>query len=158
MNSFVQIYEPRLEVCLVVLPHHAIHPGGGLAPEREERRAKCIDSEVVEERGEPILLPQPCGFPYAIQRLGHASPALCPVRALLFRVPLGPRPWLHQLRHRLPGFVRQLHSYYARVRLLRVVHQRLRLLAFPLRTMSSKEAMADPEISRFPRRIGEALA
>jgi hypothetical protein len=57
------------------------------------------------------------------------------VHALLFRVPLGPRPWLHQLRHRSSGFVRRLHSYYAEVRLLCIVHQRLRLLAFPLRTI-----------------------
>jgi hypothetical protein len=56
-----------------------------------------------------------CGMPYAIQRLGHASPVLCPVRALLARVPLGPRPWLHRLRRRSPGFVRRLHSYCAGV-------------------------------------------
>src|SRR5215475_8098668 len=31
-------------------------------------------------------------------RLCHALPSLCPVRALLARVPLGPRPWLHRLR------------------------------------------------------------
>jgi hypothetical protein len=31
--------------------------------------------------------------------------------------PLGPRPWLHQLRSRLPGFVRWLHSYYGGVNL-----------------------------------------
>ena len=66
---------------------------------------------------------------------GHASPALCPVRALLVRVSLGPQPWLHQLRRRLPGFVRRLHRYYAGVRLLWIVHQRLQLLAFPLRTI-----------------------
>jgi hypothetical protein len=27
MNPFVQVLEPRLEVCLVVPPRHAIHPG-----------------------------------------------------------------------------------------------------------------------------------
>jgi hypothetical protein len=43
--------------------------------------------------------------------VGHASPALRPVRALLIRVPLGPRPWLHRLRHRSPGFVRRLRRY-----------------------------------------------
>ena len=50
-------------------------------------------------------------MPYAIQRLGHASPVLCPVRALLAHVPLGPRPWLHRLRRRSPGLVRRLRSY-----------------------------------------------
>src|ERR1700676_596740 len=40
------------------------------------------------------------------------SPVLCPARALLTHIPLGPRPWLHQLRSQLPGFVRRPHSYY----------------------------------------------
>ena len=35
------------------------------------------------------------------------------VRGLLVRIPLGPRPWLHQLRGRSPGFVRRLRRYYA---------------------------------------------
>src|SRR6516164_4349994 len=59
-----------------------------------------------------------CGFPYAVQRLGHASPVLCPVRALLAYVSLGLRPWLHPLRRRFPAFVRRLLRYYAEVRLL----------------------------------------
>jgi hypothetical protein len=55
---------------------------------------------------------------YAFERLGHAIPILCPVRALLLRVPLGPRPSLHQLRGRSPGFVRRLPSDYGEVYLL----------------------------------------
>src|ERR1700741_5463961 len=90
---------------------------------------------MVEERGELFLLPLPCSSPYAAQRLDHASPALRPVRSLLIRVPLGPRRWLHRLRHRSPGFVRRLRRYYAGVRLLWVFPQRLRLLTFPLRTI-----------------------
>src|SRR6476660_9318255 len=66
--------------------------------------------------------------------LCHAFPALRPVRALLFRIPLGPRPWLHQLRCGLHRFVRRLHSYSGGVRLLVSVRHRLRLLAFPMRT------------------------
>ena len=53
--------------------------------------------------------------PYAFQRLWHASPVLCPARALLARIPLGPRPSLHRLRSRLPGFVRRLPRYYGGV-------------------------------------------
>jgi hypothetical protein len=68
---------------------------------------------VVEERGEPFLLPVPCGCPYAIQR--HAFPVLRPARALLVRVPLGPRPSLPRLRSRLPSLVRRVHSYYGGV-------------------------------------------
>lgn len=146
----MQFPEPGLKVGLVVLPRHAIHAGGGFAPKRIERRLECIDSDMVEKCGEPFLLLQPCGFPYAVQRLGHASPVLCPVRALLALVPLGPRPWLRRLRHRSPGFVRLLRSYYAGVRLLWIVHQRLRLLAFPPRTRLLSEHLADRESSRFP--------
>src|SRR4030088_2332327 len=70
-------------------------------------------------------------------------------------IPLGPSPWLHQLRCRLPVFVRRLHSYYGGVRLLMIVHHRLRLLAFPTRTSAARMlALADHEISRFPGKEG----
>ena len=131
----MQILDPEFEIRLVVLPRHAIHAGTGLALKRLERRPERIDTDVVEERGGLFLLLLPRGLPYAAQRLGHASPALRPVRALLIRVPLGPGPWLRRFRHRSPGFVRRLRGYYAGVRLLWVVHQRLRLLTFPLRTI-----------------------
>ena len=137
MNPCVQISEVSVKVCSVGLPRQPVHAGGGVALEREERLPEQIDAEVVEERGELLLLPLPCGLPYAIERLGHTSPALCPVCALLARVPLGPRPWLHRLRRRSPRIVRRLHSYYGGVRLLTVVHHRLRLLAFPMRTGST---------------------
>ena len=39
-------------------------------------------------------------FSYAVQRLGHTSPALRPVRALLVRVSLGPRPWLTKVPYK----------------------------------------------------------
>jgi hypothetical protein len=97
------------------MPRYPIHAGGGFALKRVERRPERVSIDVVEERGELSLLPLPCGFPYAVQRLGHAHPALCPVRALLIRVPLGPRPWLRLLRSRSPGFVRRLRGYSAGV-------------------------------------------
>ena len=111
----MQIVDPRVEVRLVVVPLHAIHARGGFAFKRVERSPERVGIDVVEERGELSLLPSPCGFPYAVQRLGHAHPALCPVRALLIRVSPGPRPWLHRLRSRSPGFVRRLRGYYAGV-------------------------------------------
>src|SRR5262245_41242848 len=98
MNPLVQISEVSVKVCFVGRPRQSIHPRGGLAFEREERHPQAVDADVVEECGEPLLLPLPCGLPYALQRLCHALPSLCPVRALLARVPLGPRPWLHRLR------------------------------------------------------------
>src|SRR2546423_13134737 len=66
--------------------------------------------------------------------LCHAYPTLSPARALLVRISLGLRPWLHQLRSGSLRFVRRLHSYYGGVRLLMSVHHRLRLLTFPMRT------------------------
>ena len=57
-------------------------------------------------------------LPHAVQRLGHARPALSPVRCFA-----GPRyPWSSLLGstalrgRRCPGFVRRLHSYYGGVR------------------------------------------
>src|SRR3954463_2505650 len=78
-------------------------------------------------------------------------PVLCPARALLARVPLGPRPSLHRLRRRSPGLVRWLPRYYGGVRPLGFVHHRLRLLVFPMRT-NGIPPLAKPEISRFPHK------
>ena len=109
MNPLVQISEVSVKVCFVGRPRQSIHPGGGIAFEREERHPQAVDADVVEECSEPLLLPLPCGLPYALQRLCHALPSLCPVRALLARAPLGPRPWLHRLRCGWDRFVRRLH-------------------------------------------------
>src|SRR5580700_6743693 len=100
VDPSVEVLEIAPEVCLVVLPCHTADTGGGFAFERVERRPERVDIDMVEKRGEPLLLPLPCDLPYAVQRLGHAHPGLSPVRALLIRVPLGPCPWLHRLRCR----------------------------------------------------------
>jgi len=47
----------------------------------------------------------------------------------------------------LPGFVRRLHGYYGGVRLLTIVHHRLRLLAFPTRTSAATVPGIGPIIS-----------
>ncbi len=85
------------------------------ALEREVGFPELIAIDVMQERGEPLLLLQPCGLPYAFQAVGRALPARCPGRAVLFRVLLGPRPWLHGLLCRSPGLVRSLHGYYGGV-------------------------------------------
>ena len=115
MDPAKQIVEPGLQVCLVVLPSHAICAGGGFALERIERQPERVDINVVEKRGEPLLLPLPRGLSYTGQRLGHAIPALRPERALLIRGSLGPRSSLHRLRRRSPGLVRRLRRYYSEV-------------------------------------------
>ena len=92
MNTVVQCLKPKLKACLVFLPCHSVHSRGRLALERVERGLECIDTDMVEERGEPLLLSQLCGLPYAIQRLGHAGPGLRPARALLSRLVRSSRP------------------------------------------------------------------
>src|SRR6516162_7305865 len=96
------------------------------------------------------LLPRVVDGEAPVRRLGHASPVLCPVRALLAYVSLGRRPWLHPLRRRFPAFVRRLRSYYVGVRLLLSVHHRLRLLAFPIRTGVVGSHPDGQEISQVP--------
>jgi hypothetical protein len=115
VDPFVQVCELALEPRLVVLPRHPVHAGGRFALERVKRHPQRVGVDVVEERGEPFLLPVPCGLPYAAQRLGHAVPVLRPVRVLPVRVPLGPRPSLHRLRCGSLRVVRRLPRYYGRV-------------------------------------------
>jgi len=54
LDPFVQILKPKLEVRLVVLPRHTIHPGRGLARERVECRPECIDIDVVEAHDDHV--------------------------------------------------------------------------------------------------------
>ena len=101
---------------LFISAHRRQSPNrGGIAFAREERHPQAVDADVVEECGKPLLLPLSRDLPYALQRLCHAIPSLCPERALLARVPLGPCPWLHRLRCGRDRFVRRLHSYYGSV-------------------------------------------
>src|SRR5512144_1873618 len=158
MDPCVQISEVSFKVCRIGLPRQPVHPGGGVALEYEERFSEQIDAEVVEERGELLLLPLLSCFPYASERLGHTSPTLCPVCALLACFPLGPRPWLHRLRRRLPGIVRRLPGYYRGVILPAVVHHRLRLLAFPMRTRAATISSAAGRPWDLPVPVQEASA
>jgi site-specific DNA recombinase len=68
-DPVVQVLELALKVCLVVLPCQPIHARRGILLEFVERLFEQVDADVVEERGEPLLLPFPCDFPYAVQRL-----------------------------------------------------------------------------------------
>ncbi len=91
------------------------------------------------------------GLPYAAQTLWHACPVLRPERASLVRIPLGPCPWLRQLRGRQAGPVRRFHRYYGKARRLTSVHHRLRLLAFPMRTGVARHRRPDVRPPRFRR-------
>ena len=65
----MQIYEPGLEVCLVVLTCRTVYAGRGVPLQLQEREPKEIDTDMMGERGEPLLLPIPCCSSYAFQRL-----------------------------------------------------------------------------------------
>jgi len=60
-----------------------------------------IDIELVQQRGEPLLLPFPRRLAHTVQPLGHAWPVLCRWRVGLPAVLLGPRPSLPNLRRGL---------------------------------------------------------
>src|SRR6266852_9900884 len=135
MDAGMQVLEIALKVLLVVPTCQPVHPRCSILLEFKECLFEVIDTDVVEERGELLLLPLPCSLPYALQRLGHAHPVLRPARALLARISLGLRPWLHRLRSGSLRLVRRLPSYYGGARLLVPVHHRLRLLTFPMRTV-----------------------
>ena len=81
MDPVVQVLKPVLKIRLVVLPRHAIHAGSGTALERHERFPEQVDVDVVQQCGERLPLPLPCSLSYAFQPLGHAGPALSPLRA-----------------------------------------------------------------------------
>jgi hypothetical protein len=65
----MQIREPELEVCLVVLPRQSVYAGRGVPLQLKEREPEKINPDMVEKRGEPFLLPLPCCLSYAFQRL-----------------------------------------------------------------------------------------
>src|ERR1700674_1024346 len=68
----------------------------------------------------PVLLRY---FPHAFQPVWPGLIQLCcPARVKLFRVLLGQRPSLHNLRRRSPALVWLLRWYYAAVRLPAAVH------------------------------------
>jgi hypothetical protein len=61
----MQVLKLTLEVRLVVHPRQSIHARRGILLEFEVRLFKQLDADVVEERGELLLLPFLCDFPYA---------------------------------------------------------------------------------------------
>jgi hypothetical protein len=66
VDAFVQLHEPVLETCLVILPCQPVDAGGGLALERLDRVPEPFGVDMVQKRSEPFLLPCLCGLPYAV--------------------------------------------------------------------------------------------
>src|SRR6185312_505145 len=99
---------------------------------------------MVEQSGEPFLLPFCCCFTHTAQSLGHAFPALCRGHVRSNDVLLNLCPSLRNLRQGLRLFVRLPHRYYGTVRLLPYV--RVRRSVFGLR---------GPVLILQPRRTGD---
>ena len=105
----MKILKVGLQVFAVVLPRHAVHPGGGLRVQRPVSRPQALDIDVVKERGEPHILVLLCNSAHTIQITGHAQSGTASGTCFTGRVPLGQAPSLHHLRPRFPGLVRRLH-------------------------------------------------
>ncbi len=115
---------PTQQLCTLRVRHHCRltqhSPPGGLLGLTWTRLAPADRASVLapsRSGRDAIFIAPPaqnrtCGFPaygshlgcvtaklpYTLQRLCHASLVQSPVRALLVRIPLGPRPSLHRLR------------------------------------------------------------
>jgi hypothetical protein len=69
MDPCMQILKIALKVCRIVLPSQPVHSRCRVLVEFEERLFEVIRTDVVEERGELLLLLLPCYLPYALQPL-----------------------------------------------------------------------------------------
>jgi hypothetical protein len=69
MDSGMQVLEIVLKVLLVVPTCQPIHTSCSILLEFRESLFEVISTDVMEERGELLLLPLPCNLPYALQRL-----------------------------------------------------------------------------------------
>ena len=77
----MQVHELGLEVCVIVLPCQPVYTGGGVPFQLNERKPEEINADVVEERGEPFLLPLPAACRMRSSACDTLSPVLCPARA-----------------------------------------------------------------------------
>ena len=59
----------RQDLLFVGLPRHPVYAGCSVMLQRVERRSQHRRIDVVQERGEPLLLPLPRDLPYPFQRL-----------------------------------------------------------------------------------------
>src|SRR5262249_41809090 len=103
MYPAMQIDNPILQPRFILLPCHAIHSWRRLTLKCIKAVAQKCNVQMVEQSGEPFMLPSLCGFPHTGQSLGHAFPALCRASVGLNDVLLGLRPSLPNLRGRFPS-------------------------------------------------------
>ena len=100
LNPVMQVAQPFGQTLPVFMPRHAIHACRCLLLQRKVGRIERFRRDVVQQRSELLLRLPRCCLPYPLRRLCHARPALCPVRALASRIPLGSSPSLRRLRRK----------------------------------------------------------
>ena len=69
MDASMQVLKIALKVLLVVPTCQPVHSSCSILLEFRECLCEVINTDVMEERGELLLLPLPCSLPYARQRL-----------------------------------------------------------------------------------------
>jgi hypothetical protein len=69
MDASMQVLKIALKVRLVVPTCQPVHSSCSILLEFRECLCEVINTDVMKERGELLLLPLPCSLPYARQRL-----------------------------------------------------------------------------------------
>src|SRR6266487_2181610 len=122
MDTPVQVANSPLPAFSIHSPRHSVHSRRSLLLQTVVTIPEPIDRHMVQQGREPHLLVFLRYFPHTFQSVWPALPTLRPAGVRLFRVLLGQRPFLHNLRLRFPTLVRLLRRYYAAVRLPVAVH------------------------------------
>src|SRR6266508_728081 len=150
MDAPVQVADSRLQAFSILPPRHPVHSRRSLLLQTVVTIPEQIDRHMVQQSRVPHLPLFLRYFPHTFQSVWPALPILRPVLVSLFRVLLGQRPFLHNLRLRFPALVRLLRRYYAAVRLPIAVHGGLIAHRFlhPIRRLAAADSHG---VSRFSR-------
>src|ERR1022692_455446 len=102
MDSPVQVTDSRLQTLSILPPRYSVHSRRSLLLQTVITIPEQIDRHMVEQGREPHLPLFLCYFPHTFHSVWPVLPILRPVLVRLFRVLLGQRPFLHNLRLRFP--------------------------------------------------------
>jgi hypothetical protein len=108
VDPLEQSLKVSLQVHSVGRPRHPIDTGCGLWVDRPVSRPETVEVDVVQQRREPCILFPSCYLTHTVQPSWHVMSGTASGTCWVVRVPLGQAPFLHHLRHRHAGIVRQL--------------------------------------------------
>jgi hypothetical protein len=115
MHPPMHVLKPWLHVLPLCFPRDPVCARGGIPLQCAVRLPHAVHRAVVEEGGEPLGWMLTDRLSSTTQPLGHACPALRPVRVVWRPIPLGHRPSLPLLRRPLGSVVRKVLRYYVGV-------------------------------------------